>query len=134
MVTFTLGSIVYRRSNVSSRVRSVGDPQPATAGNKAANITRMLCRLVVADRTHKFHHRMCVADQGKKCRERENRPKRCFTPEIVAGFIFHIVACDIPKRACTSAHITCTRLLESEGIVIVICDRQASASGIVTVE
>src|SRR5881409_1793202 len=77
---------------------------------------------------------MCVTDQGEKCRQRKNRPKRCFTPKILAGFIFIIIACDIPKRSCTSGHITCARPLEGDRMVIVICDRQASASALATVE
>src|ERR1051325_3645267 len=77
---------------------------------------------------------MCVADQGKKCRQRKNRPKRSFTQKVPACFAFVVIACDIPKRPCTSVHIMRARSLEDDRMIIVICDRQAAASAFATVE
>src|SRR5438876_1588883 len=89
---------------------------------------------MAANRTHKFHHCMCVTDQGEKCRHCKDDPKRGFTPKILTCFAFVIIACDIPKRPCTGACITCARSLEGDRIIIVICDRQAATSAFATIE
>jgi len=77
---------------------------------------------------------MRATDQGKRCRERKDRPEHSFSPKIVSRFIFEIIAGDIPKRSRASARITRARLLECDRMVIVICDRRSPAFALATVE
>src|SRR5438034_8491772 len=92
------GSILLDCSILSSKARSVAEPQPVSDNDHAINVRRKVCRLIVADGTNKFYQRMCVAYQGKKRREDDDRKKRGFAQKIVTRFVFEIVAADVPER------------------------------------
>src|SRR5438034_8231996 len=92
------GSILLDCSILSSKVRSVAEPQPVSDNDHAINIRRKVFRLIVADGTNKFYQRMCVAYQGKKRCQDDDRKKCGFPQKLVTGFVFETAAADLPER------------------------------------
>src|SRR5713226_10690685 len=99
------GGIVQSRSKVSSRTRSLSEPQPASDNSSTAAICRTLCLLVRGDRTHKLYQYVHVVDQGKSCGDSDDREKHGLALEVVSGLIFQIIAGDPPKRSRRVARI-----------------------------
>ena len=79
--------------------------------------------LLRTDRTHKLYQRVHVIDQGKSCGDGDNCKKRGFAPEVVARFVFEIIAGDVPKWSHTDRCIMRARILEPARVIAVICER-----------
>jgi hypothetical protein len=107
---------------VSSNTRFVEEPQLVSDNNEAASIKQRW--LIAAHRTNKFHQRMSVADQGKKCRDDNDRKKCSFAEKIVACLVFEIVAGNVPKRARRGPATICAETLKCDRMVVVIGNRR----------
>src|SRR5947207_527578 len=101
-------------------MRFVSEPQLVNDKNEAASMRRSFRRLEVTDRTNKSHQRMCVADQGKKCRDDNDRKKCSFAEKILARLVFEIVAGNVPKRAHRASPTIGPKTLECERLVVTI--------------
>jgi len=75
------------------------------------------------DRTHELYQRVHVVNQGKSCSDSDDREKRALTLEVVSGFVFQIIAGDLPKRSRRVARITSAGSAEGDGMVVIVCDR-----------
>jgi len=75
------------------------------------------------DCTHELYQRVHVVNQGKSCGDSNDREKDALTLEIVSGFVFQVIAGDLPKRSRGVARITSAGSSERDGMVAVICDR-----------
>ena len=79
------------------------------------------------DRTHELYQRVQVVHQGKSCRDSDKCKKRSLTPEVVARFIFQVIAGDVPKRLRRIAHVTSAESSECDGVITVIRYKQSAA-------
>src|SRR5437016_485603 len=123
MLMLVPGSILYDCWIVFSKVRSVAEPQPVSDNDHAINIRRKVCRLIVADGTNKFYQRMCVAYQGKKRCQDDDRKKRGFAQKIVTRFVFEIVAADVPERQHGDVSTIGIKTFQGSRMIIVIRHR-----------
>src|SRR5437762_13868406 len=101
-------------------MRSVAEPQPVSDNDHAINIRRKVCRLIVADGTNKFYQRVYVGYQGKKRCQDDDRKKRGFPQKLVTGFVFEIVAADLPERPALDAPTIGIKTFQGSSIIIVI--------------